>query len=1032
MKSLSIFPENLISVLRLRRLILVGIAAVCLVNAAFALDPSKAMSQYVHDKWGADRGFLGGAVFAISQSRDGYLWIGTERGLVRFDGFDFTLIQHPLSGSPPTGPVRALAADADGNLWICLDGPHLLLYRDGKFEDAMARFGLQEIAFTSMSVDTHGRLLLWGPQRRLLRFRDGAFQRYDIAEDIPGIVISTAEASDGKLWMGTREIGLFEVDKGHSVNISGTLALTSVNTVLPATGDGAWIGTDTGLKFWGAHGLSEPALPPAIRHLQVLALTKDRDGNVWVGTRQGLMRITPALAFSTELVNRAPDNETTTIYEDRDGDIWFGGPRGIERLRDGMFTGYSTGQGVPSENNGPVYIDPDGTAWFAPASGGLYWLKDKRVGHVTIDGLDKDVVYSISGGDGELWAGRQHGGLTVLKRKGDFFVAHTYTKADGLAQNSIYSVHRNRDGTVWAGTVSAGISRLSKGKFTAYSVVDGLTSNAVFSIVEGDNGTMWFATSGGIESFSREQWKNYALPPEMASLSMRSLFEDSKHVLWIATSDGPAFVASDRIKMPPYLPDSLREDIFGIAEDRLGSLWFVTSDHVSQVLRDSLLSGSVDDTDVQSYGAEDGLPGVEGVRRDRSVATDSNGRVWISLAHGLASAEPATLARKTVPVTVRIESISAGGRLISLANKPMLAAGARNVTFNYADSNLAVPQRIKFRYRLDGSDQGWSGDVAQRQVVYTNLGPGPYRFRVVASNGLGIWDGPETTVSFGIEPEFWQAWWFRVICVAACCLIVIAIYQMRMFQLTQQLNVRFQERLAERTRIAQDLHDTLLQGVLSVSMQLDVVEDQTPSDSPTKPLLKRVLQLMAQVTEEGRSALRGLRAPESTILSLETALSRLREEFLFDQVAEFQVVTQGSPRPLSPMIRDEVYRIGREAVVNAFLHAKANKIQLDVEYASKFVRVLVSDDGCGINPDVLDTGRDGHWGLPGMRERSEKIGATLKLRSRIGAGTEVELTVPGAIAFDGKSRGTKSRSRLWSFRKTIDTHNNGIEKRERL
>ena len=178
-------------------------------------------------------------------------------------------------------------------------------------------------------------------------------------------------------------------------------------------------------------------------------------------------------------------------------------------------------------------------------------------------------------------------------------------------------------------------------------------------------------------------------------------------------------------------------------------------------------------------------------------------------------------------------------------------------------------------------------------------------------------------------------------------------------------------------------------------------------------------------------ALRGLRAPESTILSLETALSRLREEFPVDQAAGFQVVTQGSPRPLSPMIRDEVYRIGREAVANAFLHAKASKIQLDVEYASKFVRVLVSDDGCGINPDVLDTGRDGHWGLPGMRERSEKIGATLKLRSRIGAGTEVELTVPGAIAFDGKFRGRMSRSRIWPFRKTIDTHNNGIEKRER-
>lgn len=999
---------------RLQRWLLGGIVAVCFANAACALNPSKAVSQYVRDKWGAASGFVGGAVFAISQSRDGYLWIGTERGLVRFDGQDFTLIQHPLPGSPPIGSVRGLAADAEGNLWIRLDGPHLLRYRDGAFEDAMVRYGLQEIAFTSMSLDNHGRLLLWGPQRRLLRFRDGAFRPYEISNDLPGIVISTAEAIDGKLWLGTREIGLFQVEKGNSNHIAGPAALTSVNSVLPST-DGVWIGTDTGLKWWDGRGLSQAGAPSFIQRLQVLALTKDRDGNVWAGTRYGLIRITSDLIFSTELISRSMKNEITTIYEDRSGSIWFGGPSGIERLRDGMFTGYSTAQGLPSENSGPIYIDSSGTTWFAPASGGLYCLTPSGVDHIRNDELDRDTIYSISGGAGELWVGRQHGGLTSLKRRGDSFVAQTYTQADGLAQNSIYSVHRNRDGTVWAGSVSGGISRLSKGLFTTYSTDTGLTSNSVSSIVEGHDGRMWFTRPGGVDSFAGDHWTNYALPSGMASSNIRSAFEDSKHVIWIATSSGPAFIVSDHIEVPAFLPDPLREDIFGIAEDKLGSLWFVTSDHVSQVSRDRLMIGSAGDTDVLSYGTEDGLPGVEGVRRDRSVATDADGRIWISLAHGLASAQPASVAHATGPVTVRVESISAEGRPVSFANTPMLAAGSRNITFNYADSNLALPQRIKFRYMLEGSDQGWSEDVAQRQVVYTNLGPGYYRFRIRASNGLGIWNGPETAVSFGIQPAFWQTWWFRVLCFGLSCLTVIAIYQMRMSQLARQLNVRFQERLAERTRIAQDLHDTLLQGVLSASMQLDVVEDQTPDDSLSKPSLKRILQLMGQVTEEGRSALRGLRAPESNVLNLETALSRLPEEFPAAHTAEFQVTTQGSPRPLSPMVRDEAYRIGREAVVNAFLHAKANKIELEVEYARTFVRVLVSDDGCGIEPNVLDSGRAGHWGLPGMRERSEMIGATLKLRSRAGAGTEVQLTIPGTIAFANHVPAKSSWLRLGRF-----------------
>jgi ligand-binding sensor domain-containing protein len=751
----------------LRRWMLAAIAGICFAHTACALDSAKSMSQYVHDRWGVDRGFPRRAAFAICQSQDGCLWIGTERGLVRFDGFDFTLIQRPIAGTATIGAVRGLAADVEGNLWIRLDGPHLLRYRNRKFEDAIANFGLQEVAFTSMSLDNQGEVLLWGPQGRLLRFRDGEFRHSEISEDFHGIVISTAETRDHTIWMGTREVGLLQVDKTHSSNVSERLTLTSVNALLPAGGDGLWIGTDAGLEFWDGRRLAEPASLSSFKRLQILALTKDHEGNVWVGTGHGLLRITPALAVSTELINSKSNNEVTAVFEYHDGDIWFGGPHGIERLRDGMFTGYSSAQGLPSDNNGPVYIDSEGRTWFAPSSGGLYWLKGRHVGHVTIAGLDHDVIYSISGSGGEIWIGREHGGLTVLTSKADSFVARTYTQADGLAQNSVYSVHRNRDGTVWAGTVSAGLSRLSNGTFTNYSVANGLASSAVFSIVEGYDGTMWFATPSGLESFADGHWKNYVASDGLPSSNVRSVFEDSSHLLWIATSGGLALFASGRIDVPPYLPDSLREEIFGIAEDKQGSLWIVTSDHVLQVNRDRLPAGSLRDEDVQSYGTEDGLSVVEGVRRDRSVMADPNGRIWLSLARGLAMADPSRTARSAVPVKVRIQSISTGGGPVRFTDPLKLAAGTHSITFNYADSNLAVPERIRFRYRLDGSDQDWNDDdVALRQVVYTNLGPGSYRFRIVASNGMGLWNGPETTVGFVVEPAFWQTWWFRIVCFA--------------------------------------------------------------------------------------------------------------------------------------------------------------------------------------------------------------------------------------------------------------------------
>ncbi|MCU1252624.1 MAG: putative two-component system sensor kinase [Edaphobacter sp.] len=1011
----------------LRGCLLAGVAGICLVNAACALDPARAVSQYVHDKWGASRGFLGGTVYAICQSDDGYLWIGTERGLVRFDGFAFTLIQRPLPDSPPIGAVRGLVSDAEGNLWIRLDGPHLLRYRQGKFEDAAVRNGLEGGAFTAMSIDGEGHLLLWGIESRTVRYRNGKFQSLETSEDMDGIAISVAETRDHKIWLGTRDLGLFRIEQGSLSKVSNRFGDRSINALLPTNNGGLWIGTDAGIEFWDGNALVDKGLPSFLNHLQILALTKDSEGSVWIGTNHGLFRLTPDGAISPD---RDSDGEVTTIYQDRDGDIWFGGLRAIENLRDGTFTTYSTAQGLPSESNGPVYVDPEGRTWFAPLSGGLYWLKDGHVGHITSTGLDSDVVYSISGGGGEVWIGRQHGGLTVLTKNADSFAVQTYTQADGLAQNSVYSVHRNRDGTVWAGTVSAGVSRLRGGKFTNYSTANGLASNSVNSIVEGHDGTMWLATPSGLASFAGERWTNHSASNGLPSSDVRSIFEDKKQVLWIATSGGPAYLLSGHIAVPRALPESLREEIFGIAEDKRGFLWLATSDHVLEVDRDRLLTGTLDSSNVQSYGTADGLQSVEGVRRERSVITDPSGRVWISLSRGLAVADPELILRTSAPATVRIESISAGGIQVNLNDSLKFSPGSQSIDFNYASTSLSTPEVGRFRYKLDGYDQDWSHVVTSRQAIYSHLSPGSYRLHIVASSREGLWNGPETTIPFVIEPAFWQTRWFRALCAALCALLLVALYRLRMYHLTRQLNLRFQERLAERTRIAQELHDTLLQGFVSASMQLDVAEDQLPDDSPAKPLLRRVLQLMGRVTEEGRNALRGLRTADTDSRDLELAFSRIWQELAIDEKISYRVIVHSVRRPLRPAIRDEVYRIGREAVANAFLHAQANTVEVELEYASRYLRIMVRDDGCGIDPHVLETGRKGHWGLPGMRERSERIGANLRLRSRIGAGTEVELTIPSAIAFESQSPRPVSQWFTWFNREKFEPQS-GERKRER-
>jgi len=1014
---------------RLRTGLVSGIALLCLVNAAFGLDPTRRISQYVHDKWGEDKGFLGGRIYAIRQSSDGYLWIGTERGLVRFDGFNFTLIQRPVPNSPPISPVRGLATDASGNLWIRLEGPRMLLYHDGKFEDPYTRFDLQDITFTSIVSDYEGRVILPGLGERTFRYEGGRLETIVGAEQSPGNVISLAVTRDQSIWLGTQDNGLFRLSQGHFSKVAKELKDSKINALLPAETGGLWIGTDNGIRLWEGGGLTNLNLPSSLKQLQILAMARDSDANVWIGTNHGIVRITPSGAVSLDQLNPKPGFEVTAIYEDLDGDIWFGGSRGVERLRNGMLTTYSTSDGLPSSGIDSVDADSTGRIWFAPPSGGLYWMKEGQVGHITVDGLEHDVVYSISSGDGEVCVGRQHGGLTVLTERGDSFTARSYTQADGLAQNSVYSVHRDRDGTIWAGTVSAGVSRLQGGKFTNYSDSSGLPANAVYSIVESFDGTTWLATPSGLASFANGHWTNYTASDGLPSSMVRTVFEDTKHVLWIVTSDGLAFVSSGKIKVPARLPEALREQIFGVAEDGMGSLWFTTPDHVLRVNQERLLSSSLSDTDVQSYGIDDGLLGLEGVGRDRSIVTDRQGRIWISRKPGLSMADPMIFSKNSGPAAVRIESMFAGGSQVNPQTPIKIPPRVQSITLNYGSTNLAVPERIRFRYKLDGSDQGWSDTVASRQVVYKNLGPGAYLFRIIASNSVGLWNGPETAVAFVIEPAFWQTWWFRVACLAGCCLIILAIYRLHIHQLTKRLNVGFQERLAERTRIAQELHDTLLQGVLSASLQLDVAEDQLPEDSPAKPLLKRILQLMHTVTEEGRNTLRGLRATESGNQSLETAFSRLRQEFPLDGKTDYRVIVESGTRPLRPLIRDEVYRIGREAVLNAFMHAHANRIEVEVEYASRHLRVLVRDDGRGIDPQVLHSGLEGHWGLVGIRERSKRIGANLRLRSRIGAGTEVDVTVPGSIAFEKDSNDPISRWFRWLSRERLEMPKHDKEKR---
>lgn len=969
----------------------------CLVHTASAIDPGRALSQYIRDQWDSSNGFPGGQVYAITQTNDGYLWIGAEKGLVRFDGVNFQLFQRSNTPLLPVGPVRGLVADSNGGLWIHSGGPHILRYSGGRFEEVSALVK-DEAAFTAMGRGANGEVIFSALRKGTLRYSAGEFNRLAPPPPFPNfLVISLAESPDGKIWMGTRDLGLFSLQQGQILEISKGLPDRKINCLLSITNEELLIGTDNGVVRWNGTKITNEALSASLSHVQALTMVRDRDANVWVGTTTGLVRVNAQGIVALDSNSTVP---VTALFEDREGNLWTGTSQGIERLRDSIFVTYSAAEGVAAQNNGPIYVDAENRAWFGPATGGLYWLKNGQVERVSSGSLGTDVIYSIIGDQTGLWIGRQKGGLTHLTYKAGAYNAENYTETQGLAQNSVYALNRNRDGSVWAGTLSGGVSQFVGGKFTNYTIKDGLVSNTIDAIVEGSDGTMWFATPNGLSALAKGRWQTFKVADGLPSDRVNCLFEDDNGLLWVGTDDGLAFLNSNRFQTPATVPALLHESILGLATDGTGSLWVATTSHVLRVTRDKLQHGPLNDTDVTEYGLADGLHGSEGVRRNRSIAADPQGMIWFSLNGGLSVVDPSRLRRSSVPAIVHINSMTADGAAVDLTRQIRIPSASQRITFSLAGLSLAIPERVQFRYRLDDFDHDWSAPVSTDEAVYTNLSPGSYRFRVIASNSDGVWNSTEEVLAFDITPAFWQTWWFRLSCLLLLGLMVFAFNRFRLRQLTRQLNVRFEERLAERTRIAQELHDTLLQGFLSASMQLDVAVEQLPGDSVLRPRLVRVLDLMRQVTEEGRNALRGLRLSNNGSQDIAQSLSSIHQELRTKEDIGFRVIVEGSPRSVHPIVRDEVYRIGREAVVNAFRHAHAKNIAVEVSYLENQLRLLIRDDGCGINSEVLESGRDGHWGLSGMRERAERIKARLKVRSRVGAGTEVELSVPSNVAFE--------------------------------
>ncbi|WP_213804669.1 sensor histidine kinase [Granulicella sp. dw_53] len=994
MRDFNIFRDTFVTHLPRSYLFVTIMAMILLSRSAYGADSKREMSQYFRQSWSTEQG-LSGVVSAIAQTPDGYLWVGTDTALYRFDGQKFQEIEGEASAIGPIHHVTALTVDAKGTLWVRAQGTHLLKYEAGVFQNAFPALPYEVDATAIGRANKEGVLLATLGEGNVRSVGSGI---ESLGKSWELLVVSIAQTTDGRVWLGSRGSGLFFIDDKHATPIAGKLPNNKVNCLLAADHGRLWVGTDSGLALWDGTELSKKSMPVPLDHEAILSLVQDHDGNLWVGTESGLVRFNSKGASVLENSDGAR-RPVTSLLEDREGNIWFGDSRGIERLRDSRFTTFSSIEGLPGDKYGPIFVDAKNRTWFAPKQGGLYWLRDGQVHKAIEDGLSSDIVYSIDGSDDDIWVGRQRGGLTHLDLRDGKTKAKTYKLGSGRNQYVIYTVHQNRDASVWAGTLTGEVIHIAGGETKTYGKYDGLAPGAISAIAEGLDGAMWFGTSAGLSVFSNTYKRNYFEQDGLPSSEITCLFEDERQILWIGTAQGLAYSSGGVIHSVSYQNPLLHERILGVAEDERKTLWIATADHVFSVASESVLSGAINSSDIRQYGFSDGLRGVGGVRRTRSLVEDWAGRIWVSTNNGLSVVDPASVSKRPPPAIAHIESVLANGKPTAENRGFQIAAGQERIAFNYTGLSFAAPETVRFRYRLDGFDKVWSEPVTERQAVYTNLAAGSYRFHVIASNNEGAWSGLEVVAPITIAPFFWQTRSFRIAGVFCFALLALLLYQLRMRQIIKRANLMFDERLAERTRIAQELHDTLLQGFFSVSMQLHVIADQVPIDLPARSQLNRILGLMGRVLDEGRDAVRGLRSTGGTPMWLEDAFTAILQDFDDEEDIKHTVTVDGTPRELRPGIQEEVCRIGREALGNVYRHAQAKHLQVKIKCSSRHLIVEVRDDGCGIDSQVISRGREGHWGLLGMRERAENIGAKLQIESRVDEGTKVVLIVPARLAF---------------------------------
>jgi signal transduction histidine kinase/ligand-binding sensor domain-containing protein len=971
-----------------------------------------AITQFVHTSWTELQG-APSDIRALAQTKDGYLWLGTTTGLFHFDGVRFVRLESRSGEEPPPIRIRVLLGTRDGSLWIVSATGVVSRLLNGHLKSYSERDGMPP---TLSLVECNDGTLIAGTANGLARFKDGVWEDVGKKWGFPGkvahqVYIDKADTlwvvAENRIYYLPRGQKRFE-DAGETKPNSGNFAQGPNGTV--------WIAeTRRSAHSIRPSGDQGPLTEVLVGASRVLF---DRHGTLWISTiGDGLLRIAHPSEISGRRIAKfdagedqftakegLSGNYVTSIVEDREGNIWSASLFGLDRFRASTFV--------------PVSIpNPDlPRAIIATRDGGLWTFSGNPVEVLRI-GPQGGQETVVRGGinsmaedhNGALWMtytpGDSHSSGLSRFQRGRYVSIPLPGKVELDQPTGITS---DPEGGIWLLDWREGLFRFAGGAITKIASLP--KSSSQWGYLSTDRRSrIWMGRSDHVSLYDHGKWQEFGPADGVPPGLVLTIYEDRGGNIWVGGDGGLSKFEDGRLRLLHKPNGFPAQSVFGLAETEDGYWWIATDAGVLQIPAGELDHAAENPayrTRYKAFGTLDGLPGRPRTNFPMPVVSrTTDGRIWFATSNGIAYADPHRIPTNELVPPVHVEAVKVDGKEVTPTGGTAFLHGANDLEIDYTALSLTIPERVFFRYKLEGSDTDWHDAGTRRQAFYNHLGPKRYRFRVMACNNDGVWNLAGASFDFSVAPAYYQTNWFRAACVAAFLGLLWALYEFRLHQLNRQFNMGLEARVNERTRIARELHDTLLQSFQGLLLRFQAVSNLLPArPDEAKKRLDSTIDYAAQAITEGRDAVHELRSSALVNRDLALSIRTLGKELSADLGSQdspiFHVQVEGTPLNLDPALCDEVYWVAAEGLRNAFRHSQARHIEVEIRYDERRFRLRIRDDGRGIDPRFPNEHRRaGHWGLGGMRERAKIVGGHLDVWSELNSGTEVELTIPASSAY---------------------------------